>query len=388
VNTLHFRNTWWSAAAGLMAALAMAACGGASASAPASQAAAPAASLSPAQQALYDAAKKEGNVIWQAGVLDQAAEPIGKAFEARYPGVTVTFNPINEPQAPAQIITEATAGSKVVKSLDLGRGSPTQFKPLLDRDMLETVDWASLGVDPSRVQVDGKWVVNEDSVNIWIYNTTLVSQAEAPQTWDDLLKPRWKGKKIVTNASGAGLAQTFFGIGEDKARQFLEGLKGQDVVVVKTKGPAREMVTSGQAQIGISTVKDLLDMKKQGAPVEGLGLGPMERDLRGWYLPKGVQHPNAAKLFISWIVSPEGWKMQQDAGLDIATPCGASDVAKWVCDHNITFTDPQTAGLSLFDYYAKLDSYTAETQKILGLNPAADSGSDSGSGSKSKSKSK
>src|SRR5437868_5977193 len=111
-------------------------------------------------QTLYDAAKKEGNIIWQAGVLDQAADPIGKAFEARYPGVSVTFNPINEPQAPAQIITEATAGSKVVKSLDLGRGSPTQFKPLLDRDLLESYDWASAGVDPSRVQVEGKWVVN------------------------------------------------------------------------------------------------------------------------------------------------------------------------------------------------------------------------------------
>jgi len=384
----HLASLWRAATAGVAAAMILAACGGGSASAPAGQSAAasPASGLSPAMQTVYEAAKKEGEVIWQAGVLDQAADPIAKAFEARFPGVKATFNPINEPQAPGQIITEATAGSKVVKSLDVARGSPTQFKPLLDRDLLATVDWASLGVDADRIQVEGKWVVNEDSVNVWIYNTNQVQPGEVPQTWDDLLKPRWKGKKIVTNASAAGLAQLFYGLGEDKATQFLTALKGQDLVVTKTKGPAREMVLSGQASIGISTVKDLIEMKKQGAPVEGMSLGPMERDVRGWYLPKGVQHPNAAQLFISWIVSPEGWKLQQDAGLDIATPCSASDVAKWVCDHKLTFTDPQSAGLDLFSYYAKLDDYTAQAQKLLDLNPdKSDSGSKSSS-SKSKSK--
>src|SRR5581483_7634540 len=151
----HLASLWRAATAGVAAAMILAACGGGSASAPAGQSAAasPASGLSPAMQTVYEAAKKEGEVIWQAGVLDQAADPIAKAFEARFPGVKATFNPINEPQAPGQIITEATAGSKVVKSLDVARGSPTQFKPLLDRDLLATVDWASLGVDADRIQV-------------------------------------------------------------------------------------------------------------------------------------------------------------------------------------------------------------------------------------------
>ncbi|SRR5579884_35054 len=347
----------------LASGLALAACGGTSPPTAASP------SVAGGVQGLYEAAKKEGAVTWQAGVLDQAAEPIGKAFMARYPGIQVTFNPINEPQVPAQVITEATSGAKVVKSLDLAHGGPTQFKPLLERDLLAAGSWAELGVEASRIKVDGKWIANEDSVNVWVYNTTLVQPTDVPKQWDDLLKPRWKGKKIVTNASAAGLSQLFFTMGEDKARDFLTALKAQDLVVVKSKGPSREMVANGQAHLGISTVKDVIEMKKKGAPVEMASLGPMERDLRGWYLPKGVQHPNAATLFMSWIVSPEGWAQQQKAGLDVATPCSASEVAKLICERDLKYLDFETAGLEMFAYYNKLAGYESLAQQVLELKP-------------------
>ncbi|GEM_PF-1835625 len=381
-----FTKSWLASGAGVVMCAILAGCGGSAAPGPSGstqpavagtaskpsggQSAAAAAGLTPAQQTLYDAAKKEGEVIWQAGVLDQAADPIGKAFTAKFPGIKVSFNPINEPQVPAQVITEASSGSKVVKSVDLAHGSPTQFKPLLDRDLLLSADWASYGVDPSRVQVDGKWVINEDSVNLWIYNTQQVSAADVPKQWDDLLKPRFKGKKIVTNASAAGLSQLFLTMGDEKARAFLTALKDQDLVATKSKGPAREMITNGQAHLGISTVKDMVDLKKKGAPVDGVpALGPMERDERGWYIPKGVQHPNAAQLFVTWLVSDDGWKQQQKAGLDIATPCGVSEVAKYVCDSGLKYTDPKSAGLDLFAYYDKLDSYQDVAREVLQLKP-------------------
>ena len=55
-------------------------------------------------------------------------------------------------------ITEATSGAKVVKAVDLAHGGPTQFKPLLDRDLLASANWAELGVEASRIKVDGKWM--------------------------------------------------------------------------------------------------------------------------------------------------------------------------------------------------------------------------------------
>src|SRR5690242_18444710 len=102
-----------------LATLILAACGSAA------PAAAPSAgaSLTPAMQSLYAAAKQEGAVIWEGAVLKDAADSLNKGFAARFPGIQATFNPLNEPQAPAQILTEASNGAKVVKSLDVARGS-------------------------------------------------------------------------------------------------------------------------------------------------------------------------------------------------------------------------------------------------------------------------
>jgi iron(III) transport system substrate-binding protein len=353
-------------------AILVSACGGAAPSAatqpPAT--AAPAASAAPAAvDALYAAAKQEGAVIWQAGGLDQGAEKVAQAFAKKYPGIQVTFNPIKEPQVAAQVITEASAGSKVVKAIDVGHGSPTQFKPLLDRDLLLSADWKALGVDAERVLVDGKWVLNDDSVNVWMYNTSLVPAADVPKSWDDLLKPRWKGK-IVVNTSASGLSQLFFTMGEDKTTALLTALRGQQLIVVASKGPARDMVVNGQAHIGISSVRELLDAKQRGAPVEGASaLGPTERDVRGWYIPKGVQHPNAAKLFVAWMTSPEGRKLQSENGLELATPCDASGAAKYICDSGLKYVDPKVTGLDLFAYYEKGDAYSAKAAEILQLKP-------------------
>jgi len=348
----------------MMASGVLSACGVA-ASRPASSASGP-----PALQTLYEAAKKEGEVIWVANEIKAAADDIDKAFTARYPGVKATFNPANEPQIPAQVITEATNGARVVKSIDVGHGSPTQFLPLYERDLLLSPDWASFGVDPSRSRIGGKWLVNEDNVDVWIYNTDTVAPADVPTQWQDLLKARWKGKKIVTNASAAGLSQLFMTMGEDKAHDFLTALKGQDLLVTKSRGPAREMVANGQAQLTVTGVKDLVDLKRQGAQVDGIpALGPMARDERGWYLPKQTQHPNAAQLFIAWIVTPEGWKLQQQAGLDIAVPCGASDVAKYVCDSGLQYMDVNSSGLDLFAYYSKLNHYQDLAREVLQLKP-------------------
>ena len=39
------------------------------------------------------------------------------------------------------------------------------------------------------------------TVNVIAYNTKLVSSAEAPRTWKDLLDPKWKGKLVTAHRS-------------------------------------------------------------------------------------------------------------------------------------------------------------------------------------------
>ena len=56
----------------------------------------------------------------------------------------------------------------------------------------------------------------------------------------------------------------------------------------------------------------------------------------GVWIPKGgVKHPNAAKLFLAWMLTPEGKKAVVSAGRGRLAPAGASLTAKWLADNGI-----------------------------------------------------
>ncbi len=319
--------------------------------------------------ALYQAAKAEGAVTWEAAPIKQAATDLAAAFSKKYPGIKVTYSSTSDPQLPAQIITEVSAGNHEVRSIDLAHGGPSLFKPLVDRDLLLATDWTKLGVDASQSQLDGRWLFNEDGIPVLSYNTNNVQPADVPHEWSDLLKPRWKGHKIAENAGPDTLAQLFFAMGEGPAKSYLTSLKDQQLVITKSKGPAREMVQAGQADIAASTADELVRGKAAGIPVELVPLGPMLHDVRGWYIPKAVQHPNAARLLAAWLVSPEGLALQEKAGVSKDTPCSASDIAKFVCDRGIKYLDPQSVGLDQFTFYDKVAQYQTLAGQLIGANP-------------------
>src|SRR6266702_343680 len=113
-------------------ALLLAACGPA-ATAPASQPAAPASakaapsvdvktasspSAATDMAALYEAAKKEGEVVFYGSLNSEAAEPLVKVFEQRYPGVKVTGVRASSEKLVQRFATEVKAGKILADVLE------------------------------------------------------------------------------------------------------------------------------------------------------------------------------------------------------------------------------------------------------------------------------
>src|SRR3989442_3588445 len=106
---------------------------------------------------VVEGAKKEGKVKvgitvrWQEGGKP-AAKKMVEVFQSRYPLVKVDYERVGGSRERERVLSELAAG-KV--SYDVTVLSETQVPIALKANVVEKVDWKSLGVNPQHVHPDG-----------------------------------------------------------------------------------------------------------------------------------------------------------------------------------------------------------------------------------------
>jgi len=256
-------------------------------------------------QKLYPAAKAEGQLIFNTERIEEIGGKDGVAkFEKRYPGVKVNLTGIAASQLAPRILAEAKSGRV---SIDVMRGDPNRAEPLAERDLLVTLDTAELTDKPVKTFFDNRFIKLSDHVTNFVYNTDFVKAADAPKTYEDLLNPKWE-RKLVMDARGGQIAHLLSTKVWDEKRfwDFVKGLKDQKPVWTSRNTEAMAKITSGEGWIGTGSYAAIEELKAKGAPVEFMFLSPALSQIRGASIIKGAAHPNAAKLFVGWLLSPEG----------------------------------------------------------------------------------
>jgi len=72
----------------------------------------------------------------------------------------------------------------------------------------------------------GYWTSFYQNPATFGFNTKLISPADAPHDWPDLLDPRWKGQMIMDREESEWYANMLAVMGQDKGRQFMKRLAG------------------------------------------------------------------------------------------------------------------------------------------------------------------
>ncbi len=276
--------------------------------------------------ALVAAAKKEGSVSIYAMWIPETRVALAQAFKDKY-GINVEFTPFNRgAEILTKMQTEQRAGLYLADVIGAGAGTlMTSIKragvtgPLEPLLMLPEVtdgkNWRGgkfpfLDKDKTTIGM-----VASVQRNI-IYNTNLVKKGEIT-TYKDLLKPQYKGKITVNDpmVPGAGkevflhLALNVWNLDETKA--FLaQLLKQQEAVIERDNRQNVEAVVRGKYAIGFGPNPDsLAEFIKIGAPVDAVILkeGVYVSGAAGCLaVPTKQAHPNAAKLFLNWLLGKEG----------------------------------------------------------------------------------
>jgi len=276
-----------------------------------------------ADDALYEAAKKEGHVVWYTSlIVNQAVRPLVEAFNKKYPGVEVKYARGDSGPNAIKVINEARAGRVEGDVFD---GIATTA-PLLKAGLVEPFTPSEANKYPQALRdPDGRWnalVVYFLTPGI---NTQLVG-ADEIKTAQDLLNPKWQGK-IAWSAEPSSGAPVYVGsvlqtMGEDKGMMFLRALAKQDIVNVDATNRAiLDQVILGQYAIALSIFNHhAVVSAKKGAPVAWLKVEPIPAPFHSIGLVKNAPHPNAGKLLIDFLLSEEGQRTFADVDYLPAMP--------------------------------------------------------------------
>ena len=149
------------------------------------------------------------------------------------------------------------------------------------------------------------------------YNTELLAKKKLaiPKTWNDLLKPEYKGEIQSANPASSGTAYTMIAtlvqlMGEDQAYEYLKKLhKNISTYTRSGTGPIKA-VARGETSVSISFVHDGPGEKAQGFPIETItpadGTGA---EIGSMSLIKGARNLEAAKRFYDWALTPSAQEM-------------------------------------------------------------------------------
>jgi iron(III) transport system substrate-binding protein len=262
---------------------------------------------------LYSAAKAEGQVIVVAPFNGEITNKLVSAFELKYPGVKVNITNLTAGQTVERIVTEGAANRT---SLDVSQAPLDSISPLTDRNLLASIEWPSItdGASADGIFQDGLGVDYYQLPTVLAYNTDLMQPAQAPKQWQDLLKPDFRGGRMLLDSRGHFMDQLGFVWSEDRMVQFAKDLKAQQPLLIPRMSDGVQRMAAGEAPLASINLADYILYTGRGAHLQLAGVSPIQASNFVLYVLKSAPHPNAARLWAAWAASTEGRALLEKAG--------------------------------------------------------------------------
>ena len=181
---------------------------------------------------------------------------------------------------------------------------------------------------------DGAWTAVRISNMVIAYNTSKFKPEEVPQSWQDLLDPRFKGKIAMPNPLLSGTAYVFAGALADKyGWEYFDKLNANGIRVEEGNSAIQNKLLTGEYVAAVILEENILKLaaeKKEPLkviyPKDGIVMVPS---------PIGVfnntKNPEASKAAVDWWLSKEGQEavvagyMHSVRG-DVKPPVGAPEL--------------------------------------------------------------
>jgi ABC-type Fe3+ transport system substrate-binding protein len=320
--------------------------------------------------AIYQKAKAEGSVTLYAGGPTTPWEAAAKDFSASYPGVGVSviggFSNVLDKKIDAQLNEgNLEVDLAVLQTLqDFVRwkeeGRLLNFKP-------EGFDKISRSFKDGR----GAFVGIQINAHPYAYNSNLVKPDEVPRSALDFLRPRFSGRIVAAYpADDDATLYTFYSIVRKYGWSYMDQYMANQPNFIQGHLGVVRSIALGENLITFDTIASMtMDQKNQGKP-EAIAF-PQVDPLPIWPLCAGIfksaPHPNAAKLFLTWYLSPEqqskigNWSPRSD----VRAPFGWKPILSYKVVNN--YREFLTNTRQLAELRKRFEGYTGPVKNSGGV---------------------
>lgn len=251
-------------------------------------------------------AQAEGELLFYSVPPEPVAQALADAFADEY-GITASFVRLTSADLQTRFSAEAESGQPAA---DLILVSNSPF--ITDGQESGLLDPLPDAVIPEGYPEDflrpGTAVV-QIALFGFTTNTELVPPDEAPESWEDLLDPRWQGQiQLVDPQNSPANVDLFHLLAEEHGLEYLEQLRAQtDGSLAPGTVPAAQAIGAGEYAIGVpNTPAAIIPLQAEGAPIEVRvpDLTTGAEVVIG--LAAGAEHPAAAQLFAHFLLTEAG----------------------------------------------------------------------------------
>ncbi len=312
-----------------------------------------------AESRIVNQAKKEGEVVLYTVMSSDNNQAMMQAFEKRYPGVVVKSWWGSTEAMLNRVLTEARSRALKTDVIFSGGSEMQVFKK---RCLLQKyISPEAQGIPEDFRDPEGYWTNVHPLSMVTAYNTDQVKPQDAPQTYEDLLKPQWKDRMSMERLEYDWFATLQKVWGKDKAIAFCRRLATQNIRFDSGHTKIATMVAAGDISIGINMYEyRISSMKKQGQRIDWVALDPVISILEVVAINSTAGHPNAAKLLVDFMLSVDGQNLIRDFGR-VPGRRGIEPLDKDIAKIKAVPTDTATI------YKVGLDVFGKEYREIFGL---------------------
>ncbi|MFQ5849667.1 MAG: extracellular solute-binding protein [Candidatus Binatia bacterium] len=260
-------------------------------------------------EGLVKAAKKEGKVVWWSHPDPECRPFMIAPFEKQY-GIEVEHTEYTTAQIVQRVLIEGAAGLYTVDVANLSvHHVPRLEKKGLLKKLPYKKDVRTFRDVPQVLSPNGTAFIGWTMPRSLAYNTKKVPKDQVPETYEDVLNPKWKGKISVDTdlKEYIILAQAW---GMEKTRDYLKRLGDLKPKFHPNNTVITQMIAAGEVYMGPGVIRRIAvnEFKGKGAPVDWRPLKPaVPLDLLLQGVMSNAPHPNAAKLFAYWVLGAPEW---------------------------------------------------------------------------------